>query len=168
MHLPKWLAGLWLLASVALAVWTALLATGRNPLPFPDPGSRIFAASSPSARAAVVELLGQHGLRERFRADTDGVQRSILFDGTIVNWSAPAVAGKLAGATSAIGLVADDPAASAAAAAALLRARGFRAEVVTDVEPGLPIVFVLTDALPGTVLNFRPHVIQMPHPAPAR
>ncbi len=61
-------------------------------------------------------------------------------------------------------MVADDPAASANAAADFLRSRGFTAEVVLDAEPELPIAFVLTDAMIGTVLNFRKHVIHMPRP----
>jgi hypothetical protein len=40
--------------------------------------------------------------------------------------------------------------------------------VVRDVEPGLPIAFVLTDALAGSVLNFRPHISRMPRPEPDR
>lgn len=165
MFVPKWWLATCFIAFVALAGWTWLLASGRNPLPFPDGGSRIFAAASPEAKAAIVDVLGRNGLRERFRVDTGGVLRSILFDGTIINWSAPGVTRRLQGVTSAIGLVADDPAASAEEAAAVLRARGFSAEVVQDVEPDMPVVFVLTDAMPGTALNFRRHVIHMPRPA---
>lgn len=167
MHLPKWFVILWGVVTVALVAWTALLVAGRNPLPFPDGGSRIFAAASPEAKAAVVELLARNGLRERFRFDSEGVQRSIFYDGTIVNWSGPVVATRLRGATSGIGLVADDPEAQAEAAASFLRTRGFRADVLKDVEPGMPIVFVLTNAMPGTALNFRPHVVHMPRPTPA-
>jgi len=136
------------------------LASGRNPLPFPDRGSRIFAAASPEAKAAIVEVFARNGLRERFRFDTDGVLRSILFDGTIINWSAPDVTHRLRHATSTIGLVADDPVARAEDAAAWLRSHGSSADVVRDAEPGLPVVFLLTDAMPGKVLNVRQHVIQ--------
>ena len=38
--------------------------------------------------------------------------------------------------------------------------------VVLDAEPGLPIAFVVSDAMPGTVLNFRRHVIHLPKPQP--
>ncbi|MDR6992912.1 hypothetical protein [Luteimonas sp. 3794] len=165
MFIPKWLLAIGFVAFVALATWTWLLASGRNPLPFPDGGSRIFAAASPEARAAIVEVLARNGLQARFRVDTGGVQRSILFDGTIINWSAPGMTRRLRGATSAIGLVADDPLAQAEDAAAVLRSHGFSADVVQDGEPGMPVVFVLTDAMPGTVLNFRRHVIHMPRPA---
>lgn len=165
MFVPKWVIALVFIACVVLASWTWLLANGRNPLPFPDGGSRIFAAASPEAKAAIVDVLSRNGLKERFRVDTDGVLRSILFDGTIINWSAPGVTRRLQGATSAIGLVADDPLASAEDAAAVLRSHGFSADVVQDVEPDMPVVFLLTDAMPGTALNFRRPVIHMPRPA---
>jgi len=165
MFVPKWLLAMGCVVFVALAVWTGLLASGRNPLPFPDGGSRIFATASPAAKAAIVDVLARNGLQERFRVDTDGVLRSILYDGTIINWSKPEVTRKVGGATSAIGLVADDPLAQANEAAAVLRSHGFSADIVQDAEPGTPIVFVLTDAMPGSALNFRPHVIHMPRPA---
>ena len=166
MFIPKWLLAVAVLLVLALGTWSFLLATGRNPLPFPDPGSRIFSAASPEAKEAVVALLGRHGLKERFRFDTDGVARSILWDGTIINHSSAEVSRKLGSASSSIGLVADDPAASANDAAAFLRSRGFEANVVLDAEPGLPIAFVVSDAMPGTVLNFRRHVIHLPKPQP--
>lgn len=63
-----------------------------------------------------------------------------------------------------IGCPTSDPAASAEAAAAFLKSRGFSAQVVRDVEPGLPIAFVVSDVFMGTVLNFRKHLIHMPRP----
>ena len=164
MFVPKWLLLIAMLLLAASSAWSFLLATGRNPLPFPDHGSRIFAAKSPEAKEAVVALLARHGLRERFRFDTAGVLRSIMWDGTIINHSSPGVAQKLGLATSSIGLVSDDPATSANAAAEFLRARGFGARVVLDAEPELPIAFVVSDAMPGTVINFRKHVIHLPRP----
>lgn len=166
MFVPKWILVLAGICAAALAMWTYLLASGRNPLPFPDAGSRIFAAASPKAKEAVVALLSKHGIDERFQFNTGGVIRSIMWDGTIINHSSPEVVAKLGAATSSIGLVAQDPEASANAAAVFLRARGFQARVVLDAEPGLPIVFVVSDALPGTVINFRKHVIHLPRPQP--
>jgi hypothetical protein len=166
MFVPIWLlliVGVIVLAGVG---WTCLLARGRNPLPFPDRGSRIFAASSPAAKAAIVELLAGQGLKERFQFNTGGVLRSILWDGTIINHSSPEVIAKLRSPAASIGLVANEPAKSAEAAAAFLRSRGFEATVVLDAEPGLPIAFVVTDAMIGTVLNFRRHVIHLPRPTP--
>ncbi len=154
-----------LLGVVALAIgWLALILAGRNPLPFPDVGSRIFTAASPAAKATILELLAQHGVHERFQANTKGVLRSIMWDGTIINFPDPAVLQRLGSPAASIGLVADDPQASASAAAAFLNTRGFDAEVILDAEPELPIAFVVSNVFTGTVLNFRKHVIHMPRP----
>jgi|SRR5690606_7075924 hypothetical protein len=166
MFLPKWLILLVVLLIAGLGTWTSLLAIGRNPLPFPDVGSRIFVASSPEAKAAIVALLKQNGIRERFRSDSSGILRSIMWDGTIINYSPPEVLENLAGATSGIGLVASDPTVSATQAAEFLRSRGFEANVVSDVDPDLPIAYVVTNAMPGTIINFRKHVIHLPRPQP--
>ncbi len=168
MFLPKWLVVLVCLLFAALATWTYLLVSGRNPLPFPDRGSRIFTVPSPEAKDAVVALLARHGLKERFQANSSGILRSIMWDGTIINHAPPDVLQKLGHASASIGLVSDNPVASANDAAALLRARGFEAKVVLDVEPELPIAFVVTNATSGTVLNFRKHMIHLPRPQPVR
>ena len=158
-----------LVVLVVLALsWLALILAGRNPLPFPDAGSRIFTASSPEAKASIVALLARHGVRERFQVNTSGVLRSIMWDGTIINCPDASVIQRLGSPTASIGLVADDPAASATAAADFLMARGFSAEVVLDAEPELPIAFVVSNVFTGTVLNFRRHVIHMPRPARAQ
>ena len=112
----------------------------------------------------VVELLAQHGVHERFQADSSGIRRSIMWDGTIINTAPPEVLQKLGFPSASIGLVADNPEASAREAAEFLRSRGYTARVVLDAEPELPIVFVVTDAMAGTVFNFRKHVSQMPRP----
>lgn len=162
-----------LLIGVALVIlvllsWACLVAWGRNPLPFPDRGNRIFSAASLPAKEAIVDLLAQHGVHERFQFNSEGVNRSIFWDGTIINQPSPAIVAQLGNATSSIGLVASDPNQAATAAASFLQARGFSAHIVTDAEPALPIVFVVTDALPGTVLNFRKHVIHLPRPTTPR
>ncbi|MBB4082999.1 hypothetical protein [Brevundimonas lenta] len=164
MLIPKWLLVVLGLYLVGLTVWTFLLATARNPLPFPDPGSRIFSAPTAEAREAVVALLAKHGLGERLRADSAGVGRSILMDGTIINHPSPDALRKVEGATACIGLVADKPQEAAEEAARFLRQRGFAARVAVDIEPDLPIAFVLTDALSGSCINFRPHITRMPRP----
>lgn len=89
-----------------------------------------------------------------------------MWDGTIINCAPPEVLAKLGSPAASIGLVADDPVASAHAAVAFLQSRGFEARVVLDAEPELPIAFVVTNALSGTVLNFRKHVIHLPQPKP--
>jgi hypothetical protein len=166
MYIPLWLLIPMGLLIVVFGVWTFLLATGKNPLPFPDPGSRIYTAASPQGKDAVVELLSHHGIKERFQADSSGIRRSIMWDGTIINHAPPEVLEKLGGAVASIGLVATDPAESANHAAEFLRSRGFEAKVVLDAEPAIPIAFVVTNAMAGTVLNFRKHMIHMPSPDP--
>lgn len=168
MFIPTWIIVSVLFVVGGLSAWLIALIRGRNPLPFPDPGSRIFATPSAEAKATVVALLREHGLSERFRFDTGGVQRSIMWDGTIINWSTPEVMAKLGTPAASIGLVVTDPLASAEAAAIFLRTRGFQATVVRDAEPELPIVFVITDAFTGTILNFRKHIIHLPRPTPVR
>lgn len=166
MFLPMWLVVLACTSIVILAAWSYLLASGRNPLPFPDRGSRIFTTPSPEAKDAIVALLARHGVRERFQVNSSGILRSIMWDGTIINHAPSEVLQKLGNASASIGLVANDPAASANDAAEFLRARGFEANVVLDAEPALPIAFVVTNATSATVLNFRKHLIHMPRPQP--
>ncbi|MBA2378706.1 MAG: hypothetical protein H0V76_03925 [Blastocatellia bacterium] len=168
MFIPKWLLVLIGLLFTGLAIWTYLLVSDRNPLPFPDRGSRIFSASSPEAKDAIVTLLSQHDLNERVQANSSGILRSIMWDGTIINHSPPDMRKKLGGAVASIGIVANDPVESANSAANFLRSRGFEAEVVLDVEPELPIAFVTTNAMLGTVLNFRKHLIHFPAPGSTR
>jgi hypothetical protein len=164
MFIPVWLLVVLGILVALFVVWAMLAVNGRNPLPFPDRGSRIFAASSLEAKEAVVALLARHGVHERFRVDSSGIHRSIMWDGTIVNLSPDVVRAKLDGASSCIGLVSDDPERDASAAAEFLRARGLNARVVTDAEPNLPIAFVVTNALAGCTINFRKHVTKMPRP----
>ncbi len=166
MFVPVWLIALAVVLLIGVVVWCYLLAIDRNPLPFPDRGSRIFSATSPEAKDAFVALLGQFGLRERFQFNSSGILRSIMWDGTIINLAPADVRQKLDSATASIGLVTDQPEASANAAADFLRSRGFEARVVLDAEPELPIAFVVTNAMSGTVLNFRRHVIHLPRPQP--
>lgn len=165
MYLPVWL-GVTLLAVFGVTVlWLGLILAGRNPLPFPDRGSRIFTAASPAAKAVIVDLLARHGLHERFQANTAGVLRSIMWDGTIINSPDADVLRRLGSPYASIGLVSPDPEQSAAQAAAFLKERGFEAEVVLDAEPNLPIAFVVSNVFTGTVLNFRKHIIHMPRPS---
>ena len=166
MFVPIWVMALIGVAMAGWIVWSLAVVRGRNPLPFPDRGSRIFTAASPEGKAAVVELLERNGLKARFRMDSGGVLRSIMWDGTIINHASPEVLEKLGFPAASIGLVAGNPDRAAKKAVAFLRERGFRAEMVSDVEVGLPITFVTTDAMAGTVLNFRKSVIHLPKPQP--
>jgi hypothetical protein len=164
MFLPFWLVVTLSLVLAASILWLVLILAGKNPLPFPDRGSRIFSAATPAAKVAIIDLLAQYGVHERFQVNTAGVLRSIMWDGTIINCPDPEVTRRLGSPRASIGLVSSDPAKSAAQAAAFLGKRGFDAQVVLDAEPDLPIAFVVTNAFTGTVLNFRKHAIHMPRP----
>ncbi len=164
MRVPIWALVTFGILFMIIAAWLALILSDRNPLPFPDRGSRIFTASSPEAKDAIVELLAKHGVEERFQADSSGIRRSIMWDGTIINAAPPEVLQKLGNASASIGLVSSDPETSAKEAAKFLQSRGYEARVVLDAEPAIPIAFVVTDAMNGTVLNFRKHLTEMPAP----
>ena len=164
MFIRKWILLSIGLLMVSLVVWLGLIVLGRNPLPFPDNGSRIFSAASSEGKDAIVELLAIHGVKERFKADSEAARRSIMWDGTIINLPSPESLQKLNSPAASIGLVVDDPIARANEAANFLRSKGFKAEVVLDVEPEVLIAFVTTDAMIGTVLNFRQHMIHLPRP----
>jgi len=164
MFIPIWALLLFGLLVAVLVIWVVLLVIGRNPLPFPDAGSRIFSAASVEGKDAIVELLAIYGIKERFQANTGGVLRSIMWDGTIINMPSPEVSQKLNFPAASIGLVVVDPEANAQAAADFRHSKGFTAEISLDAEPELPIAFVSTNAMIGTVLNFRKHVIYLPRP----
>ena len=164
MFIPIWILLIIGLLLTGLVIWTVLLVIGRNPFPFPDFGSRIFSASSAEGKEAIVELLAINGINERFQANSDGVLRSIMWDGTIINLPSSEVYQKLNSPAASIGLVAVDPIASAYSAADFLRSKGFTADVILDVEPEIQIAFVSTNAMMGTILNFRKHMIHLPKP----
>ena len=65
MHVSTWLIVAVLVLLGVTATWLGLILAGRNPLPFPDVGSRIFTAATPAAKAAIIDLLAQYGVRER-------------------------------------------------------------------------------------------------------
>lgn len=121
MHIPIWGIAVSGVFFLAVLTWAALMAKGRNPLPFPDHGSRIFSASSADAKEAIVELLAQQGVHERFQMDSSGILRSIMWDGTIINVSPPEVSRKLGFPSASIGLVSKDPVASAQSSARFLQ-----------------------------------------------
>ena len=161
MFIPLWI----LLPLLLLLVWALFAVNGYNLIPIPDPGSRIYAASSHAAQDAIVGILAQHGLAQRFRGDTPGVRRAILWDGfTIISCPEPWVIEKLGGTAGSIGIVVKDPVAAAEDAARVLRAKGFTATVVTDAEPEIPVCHLVTDALRGVALNFRKHAVKFPMP----
>src|SRR5262245_58467880 len=118
MFVSLWIIVVFAAALATVFAWLVAFLRGRNPLPFPDGGSRIFTTPSVEAKAVIVELLRDHGLRERFQFNSAGVLRSIFWDGTIINTSDAGVLRKLKQPAASLGLVATDPVASARAAAA--------------------------------------------------
>lgn len=149
------------IATLLVTIWAIAIAQDRNPLPFPDRDYHVFTAKSEAGLIALEEIMRSHGHAPRFRADSEGVQRTIFSNGTIINHPKPHLLAALGNPAAALGFVVRDPDASAREVAALLRSRGFQAEAIHDAEPGLPIAFVKTDALSGTALVFRKHILQM-------
>ncbi len=147
--------------TLLVLVWAMAVANDRNPLPFPDRDYHVFTARSEAGLIVLEEIMQLHGHHPRFRADSEGVLRTIFANGTIINHAQPRMLALLGDPSGALGFVVPDPDASAREVAALLRSRGFQAEAIHGAEPGLPIAFVRTDALSGTALVFRKHVLQM-------
>ncbi len=160
-QVPLWIAILFPLATLLLALWTFALAHDRNPLPFPDRDYQVFSASSADALVAMEEVMQMLGQRPRFRVDSPNVQRTIFASGTIINQPDPRMFDLLGPHGAALGFVVDDPDATARHIAAQLQARGFQAASIHGAEPGLPIAFVRTDALADSVLVFRKHMLRM-------
>lgn len=160
-QVPLFLAILVPLATVLLALWTFAIAYDRNPLPFPDRDYEVFSASSAAALVAMEDVMQSLGQRPRFRADSPNVQRTIFASGTIINQPDPRMFELLGPHGAALGFVVDDPDATARQIAKQLQHRGFQAASVHGAEPGLPIAFVRTDALSGSVLVFRKHMLRM-------
>jgi hypothetical protein len=149
------------IATLLVTIWGIAVARDRNPLPFPDRDYHVFTANSEAGLIALEEIMQLHGHAPRFRADTEGVQRTIFSNGTIINHAQPQLLATLGHPSAALGFVVRNPDASAREVAALLRSRGFQARAIHGAEPGLPIAFVRTDALTGTALVFRKHVLQI-------
>lgn len=160
-QVPLFLAILVPLLTLLLGLWTAALALDRNPLPFPDRDYQVFSASSVEALAAMEDVMISLGQRPRFRADSPNVQRTIFASGTIINQPDPRMFKLLGPHGAALGFVVEDPDATARQIATQLQQRGFEAASVHGAEPGLPIAFVRTDALSGSVLVFRKHMLRM-------
>ena len=150
-----------LIAALLALLWTYSLARDRNPLPFPDRDYHVFSTSSLTGLIALEELMRQFGHAPRFRIDSDQVDRTVFTNGTIINFPHPNMLAQLGDPAAALGFVVPDPDAAARDAVEVLRRRGFRAELVLDAEPGLPITFVKTDALNKAALVFRKHVLKM-------
>lgn len=161
MLIPRWVLVSMFLVFLGVAGWAVSIARGQNPLPFPDRNYAVFSTPSSEAQRAIVDLMRSHGVAPRYRADSDGVERAILWDGTIINRPSPEMLASVGNPSAAIGLVSSDPVAAGIEAVRLLQARGFEATLIEDAEPGLPIVFVTTNALVGSAIVIRKPVLQM-------
>jgi len=150
-----------------LGVFLVALIAERNPLPFPDRDYHVFSASSLAALVALEQLMQTFGHRPRFRIDSNEVDRTVFSNGTIINHPHAQISDVLGRPGGALGFVVRDPVGAARESARLLEAAGFRAEVILDAEPGLPIAFVKTDALISGALVFRKHVLAMGQKPPA-
>jgi hypothetical protein len=142
-------------------LWAIAVANDRNPLPFPDRHYHVHSVSSTAALVALEDLMREHGNPPRFRADGPGVQRTIFASGSIINQPGTSMFTLLGEPGAALGLVVADPDASARAVAVRFRELGFQAESIHDAEPGLPIAFVRTDALIGSIIVFRKPMLRM-------
>lgn len=147
--------------TLLVMIWATAVANDRNPLPIPDRDYHVFTARSEAGLIVLEEIMQLHGHDPRFRADTEGVQRTIFSNGTIINHAQPELLATLGDPSAALGFVVEDPDESARDVAARLRSRGFQADAIHGAEPGLPIAFVRTDALSGAALVFRKHLLQM-------
>ena len=159
--IPKVIFAAGLIVVSLVLLWTYSLARDRNPLPFPDRDYHVFSTSSLSGLIALEELMRQFGHAPRFRIDSDQVDRTVFTNGTIINFPHPDILQQLGDPAAALGFVVPDPDAAARDAVELLRRRGFRAELVLNAEPGLPITFVKTDVFKNAALVFRKHVLKM-------
>lgn len=156
-----------LVAVLLLVAWTISLVRDRNPLPFPDRDYHVFSAKSTPALIALEQLMQSHGHVPRFRIDSDNVERTVFSNGTILNRPYQAMLDRLGQPSAALGFVVADPERAAREAADLFRKSGFTADVILNAEPGLPITFVTTDALSGSAIVFRKHVLKMGQKPPA-
>ena len=160
-QVPLFLAILFPLVTVLLGAWTLALAYDRNPLPFPDRDYQVFSTPSTEALVAMEDVMASLGQRPRFRVDSPNVQRTIFASGTIINRPDPRMLETLGTPGAALGFVVDDPDATARRVAQQLQGQGFQAVSIHGAEPGFPIAFVRTEALSGSVLVFRKHVLRM-------
>jgi hypothetical protein len=161
---------IWIWAVIA-TVWAAAATVMlfRNPLPFPDHGHRIFGVPDEQARKAVVKVLQEvTPLRERFTFDSGATHQTLMWDGfTVINYlDADIQRTRNIGGTG-LSVPVDDPELSAKRAVELLRAEGYKADVIEGIDYDLPpnsLVPVESNAFNGWALVFRRSLVNMPYP----
>ncbi len=165
---------------VALAAIIAFLAglgvmtfIAFGPLPIVDRGSRIFTVADERTLNSVVRILGQLGLKPRYRIFSSGIKRVVMADNmTIINCTTDEELWRQIGRpAAALALRVKDPEVSAAQAVQVLRAAGFVAGEPRQLDPDIPrntMCYVRTDAFINTLLVFRKHSVKMGGGIPPR
>ncbi len=156
MELMQTIFFIWAALATIWATITTILIF-RNPLPFPDRGHRIFGVADERARAAVVKVIENlSGKRAQFTFDSGNIHQTVLADGyTTIHYidnnptDVP---------PSGISIPVKDPLASAQRAIEMLKADGYTASLVENVETGLPpnyLVPVRSNAFQNWALVLR-------------
>lgn len=161
---------LWFWAAAA-TVW-AVVATilhFRNPLPVPDKGHRLYGVRDERARQTVVGLLRSLShLKEQFTFDSGPTHQTLMWDGfTVISYLDPEARAALDVPCTGLSVPSGNPNADAAKAVGLLRAAGYEATTLDNVDTDLPpnhLIPVTSDAFDGWVLVFRRHLTKMPFP----
>lgn len=157
----------WLL--VLLAGWGGILTLVlmvRRLIPFHDPGHRLFSVVSLDAQMAVIEVLARvAGLRELFTFDAGPTQTVMRDNATVIAFH-PTPVSEQGLNPCAFSMPVRNPTMSAHAAVAILRSRGFTAEIREDAIPDANgrFVMVTSNAFEGCQMAFRRHVLRMGAP----
>lgn len=159
---------IWVWAAMA-TIWAvgATVLQFYNPLPIPDHGHRVFGVPDERARKAVVKVLQEvTPLRERFTFDLGASHQTLMWDGfTVIHYLDPEIqkARNLSG--NGLSIPVTDPELSAKRAVELLKAEGYKAAIIENIDYDLPanyLVPVESDAFNGWALVFRRSLIKMP------
>ena len=162
-NVPVW----FFVIAIAWIIAVTIFCFFRNPLPFPDRGHRCFAVPDKYASEVVVAILGRiAGLPERFTFDAGPTHQTLLWDNTTVIISHDNNTRAHGFAPNGLSVVVKDPKVSAKEAAAILRQRGFLANIRDDIVPevGDKLVLLESNAFEGWVLIFRRHILVMGKP----
>lgn len=156
-----------------ILAWAALITVQhiRTRRPFPlDQGFRIFPCKDEGALQLMLGLAERHGLGIKRLINTRAIKRVLLSDGeTVFNViKDPTLIEKMGGrALPGVALVVDDPLRAAWDAIRTFGDYGYSSVVLGELDPDAGpgnLIFVQTDALPGTLLVFRKHIKDMPRP----
>lgn len=161
---------IWIWAIIA-TIWAvaATIMHFRNPLPFPDHGHRVFGVPDERTRQVVVKVLQEvTPLRERFTFDSGATHQTLMWDGfTVIHYMDSDIQKARTLSGNGLSVPVDDPELSAKRAVELLRAEGYRADIIEGINYDLPpnsLVPVESDAFNGWALVFRRSLINMPRP----